>query len=82
LTLIFISLKNVGSNFLRYGNAWGFVHRFKFLSESGYPGFEDVQDVVWCLYFGISRFDIFKIKFLSFTIFANHTNKYIINYQS
>jgi hypothetical protein len=53
LTLIFISLENVVSDFLRYGNAWGFIHRFKFLSESGYPGFEDVQDVIWCLYFGI-----------------------------
>jgi hypothetical protein len=46
LTLIFISLENVVSDFLRYGNAWGFVHRLKFLSESGYPGFEDVEDVI------------------------------------
>jgi hypothetical protein len=53
LTLIFISLENVGSDFWGYGNAWGFVHRLKFLSESGYPGFEDVEDVIWCLYFGI-----------------------------
>ena len=26
LTLIFISLENVGSHFLRYGDSWGFVH--------------------------------------------------------
>jgi hypothetical protein len=32
----------------------GFCSWIEILSESGYPGFEDVQDVIWCLFFGIS----------------------------
>jgi hypothetical protein len=39
LTLIFISLKNVVSDFWGYGNAWGFVHRLKFCLN------QDIQDL-------------------------------------